>query len=679
MPFDPSRDALVNPGVTECRLPGTKFLRMWLLHHLVMYMDSETRFLFRACILHHFHVELRRGIYAVHRSTGQIMPICSFVIAARLSEKTFEYLCRRYLPKQTIRIILPTPDIICCDNNKSGVQIARQLHSQFSKQFATVGQVEEYTTILNDGAGFGKYSTLEKSAFGLLEEMFPEFLDTDEGGSDDFYSSSVVNGQAVRGKKNNATTMQEKVRHIDSLPHQKLTDPTKFPKKKLNKPRFQNHTHFMLQVGPQKMFVKIRQILRKLSEEQILFFYVCTGPPDVKLLYFRIISETQLLESIETGVGYGVTFPLLKSTQSAISSDIFSYDGSCVKKSHCGQRFFPNRESRAEAISHCTFISKQADFQFRFQAFFKELSVFVTGSMRTRSSIDSQRVGWAGWVPTKLGDRWHAWQITVLLLLTNAVHDKIVREMVKDLFTIFPDPFIICSTPFLFWDFLNCQAKDFTPKSPNFNQQKDGIGKGPNYCYQKTRFIIATTKLLVLRWCVCNISGLPSLPKVQIKYTNTAEDESLLTPIPQAWLQLCQSSCNSLFPSNYDSHFYTNLPGVGLKMRHLCAEAIHCIYVGPAIDCHCIRFFVEMRVIQASMNIEQMSQTIINLLKNNQMAAANEVPATISQSYLQGKNGVDSMKYDQYVSKLFSIARKHDKEQCISGFLMHYGYCGSTQ
>jgi hypothetical protein len=132
---------------------------------------------------------------------------------------------------------------------------------------------------------------------------------------------------------------------------------------------------------------------------------------------------------------------------------------------------------------------------------------------------------------------------------------------------------------------------------------------------------------------------------------------------------------STLFPSIYNSHFYSELPGVGLKMKHLCAEAIHNIFVGPAIDCHCIRFFVEMGVVQASMSIEQMSSTIIGIVKNEQLAAANEVPATISQSYVQGKSDIRNMvQFDDYTTAMFSIARKHKKEHGMSSFLMHYGY-----
>jgi hypothetical protein len=53
-------------------------------------------------------------------------------------------------------------------------------------------------------------------------------------------------------------------------------------------------------------------------------------------------------------------------------------------------------------------------------------------------------------------------------------------------------------------------------------------------------------------------------------------------------LAKCAETSDTLFPKEYQSQFFPNLPGIELKMRNLCAEAIYDIVVGPAIDCHCI-------------------------------------------------------------------------------------------
>jgi hypothetical protein len=222
-PFDSSRDALINPGVKECRFPGTQFLRVWLRRYLEKYKDAKSPFLYRACILHSYHVELGRRIYYVERETGEIHPIHSFVMAARLSAKCFEYLCSRYLTKkhQSPPQVMPTtPTSLVVRNEECcSVKLARKLHKAFSEQFATAGRVEEYSSILNDSAGFGKYTALEHSAFGVLEEMFPEFLDVDDG-VEDFYDPSIDNFLKKNlGRPKDNITMDEKVLNIECQPH----------------------------------------------------------------------------------------------------------------------------------------------------------------------------------------------------------------------------------------------------------------------------------------------------------------------------------------------------------------------------------------------------------------------------------------------------------------------------
>ena len=281
----------------------------------------------------------------------------------------------------------------------------------------------------------------------------------------------------------------------------------------------------------------------------------------------------------------------------------------------------------------------------------------------------TQRIGWETWVPCNKDDRWYAWQIVSLLLLTNSVHDKIVKTIVEEMFNRFPDPICICRNPTKFLDFLTSQAKNFTPLDKNFDEDIDGISKGPNFCFQKAKYIVSTTKLVVLLWCIRNVpSCIYALEDLQSMYVNHRDHKALCKPIPSEWLDLCELSTNSLFPPNYVHAFYSLLPGIGLKMRHLCAEAIHNTIVGPAIDCHCIRFGVEFGTIHASMNVEQISSFLIKIYNNSQLPGLNEIPATIAQ-YLTSPV---SPHKDSFVTQILSVANKYDLEDNMKGFLFHY-------
>jgi hypothetical protein len=153
---------------------------------------------------------------------------------------------------------------------------------------------------------------------------------------------------------------------------------------------------------------------------------------------------------------------------------------------------------------------------------------------------------------------------------------------------------------------------------------------------------------------------------LQSKYCDTKNKASLLRPIPGCWIRQCNESNHTLFPSTYMSSFYSNLPGIGLKMRHLCAEAIYNVIVGPAIDCHCIRFCVEMGTVHSSMTLEQMSTCLISIYRNDQLVDLNEIPATISQIL------ANLTETEAFAESLHSVGKKHNMEINIKAFLRHY-------
>jgi hypothetical protein len=265
-------------------------------------------------------------------------------------------------------------------------------------------------------------------------------------------------------------------------------------------------------------------------------------------------------------------------------------------------------------------------------------------------------------------ERWYSWQIVTLLLLTNSVKDNIVKDIVEAIFSRFPDPLAICDKPSTFLDFLTSNAKDFIPLERSFDRSTDGIAKSPNYCYQKARYIVAMSKRVVILWCQQHIStsSLSCWKTLQDKYCNTTCLVSLCEPLPRIWLKKCAGDMSTLFPKEYSESFFSALPGIGLKMRHLCAEAIYDSVVGPAIDCHCIRFCIEMGTIHASMNLKQTSDCLIAIYRNDQLVDLNELPASISQimSSLSATT--------QFAAALLDIGKLHQLEKNMEAFLRHY-------
>jgi hypothetical protein len=103
-------------------------------------------------------------------------------------------------------------------------------------------------------------------------------------------------------------------------------------------------------------------------------------------------------------------------------------------------------------------------------------------------------------------------------------------------------------------------------------------------------------------------------------------------------------------------------------MRHLCAEAIYDVVVGPAIDCHCIRFCVSMGTIHATMTLEQMSSALVSIYQNDQLVSLNEIPATISQILSSNNNFGTAV----FVDSICHIAKQYGYELNINAFLRHY-------
>lgn len=300
------------------------------------------------------------------------------------------------------------------------------------------------------------------------------------------------------------------------------------------------------------------------------------------------------------------------------------------------------------------------------QKFMDEMNLLVS-----KVTSSTYRIGWASWITIDCKERWYPWQVTTLLLLTNAVHDKVVRNMVQELFSRYPDPIKVCQNPDQFLDYITSRAKDFQPLSLSFDPGNDGISKGPNFCYQKSKFMLAMTKHVCLKALLSIVPNAEKINVLEQLETGCCPRMmyALRRPVPGRWLSLLESNYQeTCFPKTFDKSFFDNLPGIGLKMTNLAAEQIYKQIMGPAIDCHCIRWSVSMGTVSAAHSVEQMSRALLHIFRLDQMPSLNEVPATISQFIHSHQNDNDCT----FIESMLETAKKYGLRNNLIGFLSQY-------
>lgn len=655
-------------------------------------MNSKDKMLFREALIDEYRTQFHRAFY--WHVDNQFIPVLSVCVIAKKTRKLFENVyryCR--VSARDMASLKATPwksdddsaesteerATDCMSDAHLLIETARKMQQLLIDQFNKPERIRNYTALLREGVGHGKYSTQEQNQFGPLLDLFPcncddsDFNDVeDDDNYESTFSSEDDNVKAVQSPLKK--TMKEAIDDIESKPHVKVTDIDEFPTRpatriRWNRPRMTLNTLLLLR-QKSGLFVAVRlvQILRDRAclEE---FIYVLKSPREVCHSHYSIISEHDLLEMILNSNGCIVKDVGEETTsKSALSVDIYSYNSI---NHTSGLRYFPSLLSRRNEIDKFIMRIEHLKFKEMHQAFLDALKgtvlKFISSSSK-KQIIKTHRIGWAKWVPCGINERWYAWHIVSLLLLTNSVKDDIVKDIVEVMFARFDNPLTVSANPVKLLDFLTSKAKDFAPLGSSFDASKDTIMKGPNYCYQKASYILAMSKTVVLLWCHEHLKTCSSITwkTLQSKYCDTRNKESLLKPIPRNWLRECNDSNDTLFPATYSSSFYSNLPGIGLKMRHLCAEAIYNVVVGPAIDCHCIRFCVEMGTVHCSMPLEQMSTCLISIYRNDQLVDLNEIPATISQ-ILASCNETKA-----FVESLHCIGKKHQLDINLKAFLMHY-------
>jgi hypothetical protein len=118
-----------------------------------------------------------------------------------------------------------------------------------------------------------------------------------------------------------------------------------------------------------------------------------------------------------------------------------------------------------------------------------------------------------------------------------------------------------------------------------------------------------------------------------IKKLKSAYQRLLLEPLPQWTFKQAPEKCY-LFPPKYDANFLDQLQGVGPKIRHLIAEAGYHQLMGPAVDCHMIRFKCCMGSgcpLLLSGGSESFSELLKYFYQAPDFPSLNEVPASIAQ------------------------------------------------
>ena len=646
--------------------------------------------LFREFLISQYRIQFQRSFYWYDAKGQQCIPILSVCLIAKKTRKLFENVYRSCRSKNSSISFnnrfddekKESEDVnedVNDDTNEEDmndarllIETARKMHQLMLEQFNTPDRVRNYSALLNEGAGNGKYTCQEKQQFDPVLQLFP----CDSEGSENDYES-ISDDEEYKPNEtlppNLKKSMRQKIEEIESCPHLKQCEINEFPirpatRMRWNKPRMAVNSLLFFNVkGKPQVTVRLVQILRD-RECLSSFFYVLKSPSDVRNHYYQVLCEDDVLGMISNSTASVIRYASKLTSVRVLDSDIFSFSSA----SHVtGLRYFASTLARNHALDD--FLHKTACPKFiaQHRNFMDDLKSEVVSFISAgHDNNNTRRIGWAKWVSAKKHDRWYPWQIATLLLLTNSVKDSLVQEMVQEMFSKFPNPLVICRNPPAFIDFLTSKAKDFTPLQRSFDQSSHGISKSPNYCHQKASYIVAMSKKVVLMWCYKNIAMSSSclFKSLEEKYCDTRNQESLCACIPIQWLRKCEHSQSSLFPLEYSDSFYSDLPGIGLKMRHLCAEAIYDVVVGPAIDCHCIRFCVEMGTVHGAMNLTQMSECLVSIFRNDQLVDLNEIPASISQIL---SSPAPSGTF-QFTETLHKVSDKHNMSPHMKAFLMHY-------
>ena len=407
----------------------------------------------------------------------------------------------------------------------------------------------------------------------------------------------------------------------------------------------------------------IRQVLYK--QDSGKFLYLIQNLHGVVPIFHREFLEDALIALARNGLATLLEPPDLEKSKSSGQTDVYT-DNEGVDWgafSPFPRRYYPTKSQWFLAFDHYSQNHlKNPVFRCKINCLLKDLATVVR---EIPIAEQPDRLSWKNWTTVAVGHRWHIAQIAMLCQLTSKVNDANVKVCLQGLFhktsarlgcgEKFDNPVSVCRDPETVFQLITMKGE---------TAKLQGMGKGVNYCNKKAADLIRMCKQLVVMSHGRQVKQDPvSLINHYVKGQNVK------TALPDWMLEKCLSSGDSCFPTLYNDEWTNNLPGIGVKMRHLLAEAGYGLNYGPALDCHMTRFVVAFCVCPAKSSDETMSCEIKEIVQDDLYPSLNEVPATIAQIL-----GVPRLRIrsEQFIEKIKRVARDHGFLPHMLAFLRHY-------
>jgi hypothetical protein len=344
----------------------------------------------------------------------------------------------------------------------------------------------------------------------------------------------------------------------------------------------------------------IRQIMQDPQNKERFRYFIRSKPHFPQ--YYEEIWEEDFLTDSEKGTRWATRSPL-PSTPAAevpqpVSCSSTHSDVYLLLTKEQAQKAWPpltcwmydftrGRTERERIIAEFKRRCCDPQFILQQQKFLRAMSTAVNSYVGNLSeSVKPPRLGWAVWVPSKHGELWHLFQLTALLVSTNGTGDEVVKKSIGELFMHvssvcagkkFDNPFTFALDPLEAFLFLTARARGSAVSSVS-----SGITCGLNYGNTKAHNLIKIAKqLIVFKYCQLQHRNLHDV----VEDIGECYTHGSLLPLP-AYIVDNVPDTVALFPECYDEKFLDSLHGVGLKIRHLLAEAGYKrLQVGRSLHC----------------------------------------------------------------------------------------------
>jgi hypothetical protein len=361
-------------------------------------------------------------------------------------------------------------------------------------------------------------------------------------------------------------------------------------------PRLRLDTDVVKVVGGSVFTGVIRQITQDPLRKECFRYYIRSRPR--MLPYYEEVTEESFLADAEKGNRWATSLPVPcrlnemtvpRKSRSSTHSDIYlQLTPHQVKKKWPPNmsRMYDLRRGLSERKNIVNrFLLRQHDSLFiagqrNILTAFWTVIRHYTSTLAT--AIVPPRFGWALWVIASPGTPFHRFQIAALLLHTNNVGDDSVKQLVHELFKRtssvtshkFDNPMTFVEDPMGAFQFLTARAAANVESILSDTGQtavgtETGIQKGVNYGNVKALSLIFLAKQLVVAK-YCDLLSRP-FSRIQHELGSTYTHGSL-EPLPASIVTAVPHDV-CLFPPTYDAPFLNSLHGVGVKIRHLLAEA----------------------------------------------------------------------------------------------------------